>query len=280
MTRPCVRRTTVSPRSRSPRSIELPAEFRTEAHTTGYYGHLAHNVKAVYQRYLSWYDGNPANLWKLPPTEVGRRYVELAGGAEALLDSARRAFDEGDYRWVAEVVGHVVFADPDNAAARELQADAFEQIGYQSESATFRNAFLTGAQELRNGHPKRNPAMRRGYLDAMTVDQLMDATAVRLKAEEVGGVEVTVNLRFTDIDEDWRAILSNRVLHAVVGHDADADATVTLDRSVIIEISAAESTAAEAVAAGRATVDGDVGAFTVLFDHLDVFMSMFPIVEP
>ncbi len=260
--------------------IELPEEFRTEAHTTGYYGHLAHNVKAVYQRYLSWYDGNPANLWKLPPSDVGGRYVDLAGGADALLTSARASFDAGDYRWVVEVVGHVVFDDPSNIEARELQADAFEQLGYQSESATFRNAFLMGAQELRTGHPNRNPAMRRGYLDAMTIDQLMDSTAVRLKAEEVGGVDVSVNLRFTDIGEDWKVSISNRAMHARRGHVADADATVTLDRSVLIDIGAAESTATGAVDSGRAVVEGDRSAFAAIFDHLDVFLSMFPIVEP
>ena len=122
--------------------LELPPEFRNEAHATGYYGHLAHNVKAVYQRYLSWYDGNPANLWKLPPVEVGRRYVALAGGPDALLGARPASFDDGDYRWVVELVNHLVFADPTNVAARELQADAFEQLGYQSESATFRNAYL------------------------------------------------------------------------------------------------------------------------------------------
>ncbi|HSH10824.1 MAG TPA: alkyl sulfatase dimerization domain-containing protein, partial [Ilumatobacter sp.] len=260
--------------------VQFPEEYRTEAHTTGYYGHLAHNVKAVYQRYLSWYDGNPANLYKLPPTEVGRRYVELAGGPDALLAKARQSFDAGDYRWVAEVVGHLVFSDPTNTDARELQADAFEQIGYQSESATFRNAFLTGAQELRNGSPHGNAAMRRGYLEAMTVDQLMDATAVRLKAEEVGGVDVTVNLRFSDVDQDWRVVISNRAMHTTLGSAVAPDATVTLDRSVVIEISSAELTAGGAIEAGRAVVDGDVQAFLAIFDHLDVFMSMFPIIEP
>ena len=131
----------------------MPAEFAAEAHTTGYYGSLVHNVKAVYQRYLSWYDGNPARLHPHPPVEAGRRYVELAGGADALLANARRAFDDGDYRWVAEVVNHLVFAEPTNTAARSLQADALEQLGYQSESATFRNAYLMGAQELRHGGP-------------------------------------------------------------------------------------------------------------------------------
>ncbi len=260
--------------------IQLPHEFLTESHTTGYYGHLAHNVKAVYQRYLSWYDGNPTNLWKLPPTEVGRRYVELAGGADALVEKARVAFDAGDYRWVAEVVGHVVFADPEHTGARELQADAFEQIGYQSESATFRNAFLTGAQELRHGHPNRHPAMRRGYLEAMTIDQLMDATAVRLKAEEVGGVDVAVNLRFDDVGEDWHVMLSNRSMHTAPGLVESADATVVLGRDVIVEIGAAELAVGDAVESGRVSVDGDVAAFIVLFDHLDMFMSMFPIVEP
>ena len=260
--------------------IELPDEYRTEAHTTGYYGHLAHNVKAVYQRYLSWYDGNPANLYQLPPTEVGKRYVDLAGGADALLAKARQSFGAGDYRWVAEVVGHLVFTDPANTDARELQADAFEQIGYQSESATFRNAFLTGASELRNGSPNRNVAMRRGYLEAMTVDQLMDATAVRLKAEEVGGVDVTVNLRFTDVEQDWRVVISNRTMHTTSGRAAVADADVTLDRSVLIDISSAELTSGEAIDSGRAVVDGDDTAFRAIFDHLDVFMSMFPIIEP
>ena len=260
--------------------IALPEEYRSEAHTTGYYGHLAHNVKAVYQRYLSWYDGNPANLWKLPPAEVGERYVDLAGGADALLAKARVSFDEGDYRWVAEVVGHVVFSDPDNTNARDLQADAFEQLGYQAESATFRNAYLMGAQELRNGHPNRNPAMRRGYLEAMTVEQLLDTMAVRLLAEEVAGIEVTINLQFSDGAPDWHVSISNRAMHNRPGLVPDVDATVTIDRSVLVEFGAAELTAQDAVDRGRVTVDGDAAAFVAVFGHLDTFLSMFPIVEP
>jgi alkyl sulfatase BDS1-like metallo-beta-lactamase superfamily hydrolase len=264
--------------------MQLPPELRTESHTTGYYGHLAHNVKAVYQRYLSWYDGNPANLWKLPPTEVGERYVELAGGPEALLAAAREAFDRGDYRWVAEVVGHLVFSDPTNEAARDLQADAFEQIGYQSESATFRNAFLFGAQELRNGHPPRNPAMRRGYLDAMTIEQLMDAMAVRLKADEVAGIGVTVNLVIGDAvaadGSDWKVTIANRAMSTSRGHEAAPDAIARLDRSVLVEIGSAEITMDEAIDSGRVTVEGDTNAARAIFGHLDVFLSMFPIVEP
>ncbi|MEZ5228969.1 MAG: alkyl sulfatase dimerization domain-containing protein [Acidimicrobiales bacterium] len=122
--------------------------------------------------------------------------------ADALLDHAQRAFDEGDYRWVAEVVNHLVFADPTNERARELQADAFEQLGYQSESATWRNAYLTGAQELRNGPPPARPALRRGLVEALTVDLMFDAIAIRLQDELVAGERAEINWTFTDIDAD------------------------------------------------------------------------------
>jgi alkyl sulfatase BDS1-like metallo-beta-lactamase superfamily hydrolase len=263
--------------------IELPAEYRNEAHTTGYYGHLGHNVKAVYQRYLSWYDGNPANLWRLPPSEVGQRYVALAGGAEALLAHARRCFDQGDYRWVAELVNHLVFADPGNPEARELQADALEQLGYQSESATFRNAFLCGAHELRYGSPPRRDAMKRGLLEAMTVEQLLDAIAVRLRAEEVGGVAATLHLRFDGehpFGGDWTVTLSNRAISSGAGLRGDPDAVLTLGRQVLVAISSNDTTIGEAIDTGQATYDGDRTAADAVFAHLDTFQSMFPIVEP
>ncbi len=261
--------------------IELPPELSHECHTTGYYGHLAHNVKAVYQRYLSWYDGNPANLWKLPPSEVGQRYVELAGGSDALLSAARTSFERGDYRWVAELVNHLVFADPSNGEARDLQADALEQLGFQCESATFRNAYLTGAQELRQGHPPRNPAMRRGYLDAMTIEQLLDAMSVRLRAEDVGGVDVAVNLVVEDADDrDWKLILSNRALQGSPGAAANGAATLTLPREALVELAAGEIDADQLSADERVGLDGDAAAVHAVFGHLDTFLSMFPIVEP
>jgi len=263
--------------------VALPDEYRSEAHTTGYYGHIAHNVKAVYQRYLSWYDGNPANLWKLPPVDAGSRYVELAGGPAALLDHARASFEAGDYRWVAEVVNHLVFADPANVEARELQADALEQLGYQSESATFRNAYLCGAHELRYGHPPRHDAMKRGLLGAMTIEQLLDAVAVRLRAEEVGGLSATVHLRFggeAPFGGDWTVGLSNRSLSCATGLHGDADAVARLWRDVLLELSTNSTDVRSALDAGRIEVDGDAAALEVVFGHLDTFQSMFPIVEP
>ena len=261
--------------------LELPPELRAESHTAGYYGHLAHNVKAVYQRYLSWYDGNPANLWKLPPVDSGRRYVELAGGASALLARARAAFADGEYRWVAELLNHLVFADPKNVDARELQADTFEQLGYQAESAPFRNAYLTGAQELRNGPLPARPTGRSGYLDAMTPDQLFDSIAVRLRAENVGGIALAVNFTFTDLDERWVLRLSNRALHAVTGrHDADAAVTFRLAKPVLLAIVAGSTTLLDAVAAGDATADGDVASADLIFANLDTFLTNFNLVEP
>ena len=261
--------------------LELPPELRAESHTTGYYGHLAHNVKAVYQRYLSWYDGNPANLWKLPPVDSGRRYVELAGGADALLANARDAFAAGEYRWVAELLNHLVFADPKNVDARELQADTFEQLGYQAESAPFRNAYLTGAQELRNGPLPARPSGRSGYLDAMTPDQLFDSIAVRLRAEDVGGLEVAVNFTFTDLDERWVLRLSNRTLHAVAGrHDTGAAVTFRLTRAALLAVVGGDATFASAIADRTIAAEGDVAASDMIFANLDTFLTNFNLVEP
>lgn len=261
--------------------MALPPEFAEHGHTRGYYGHLTHNVKAVYQRYLSWYDGNPARLQAHEPVEAGRRYVAFMGGADALLAQARRSFDEGDYRWVAEVVNHLVFAEPGNTEARELQADALEQLGYQCESATFRNSYLVAAQELRKGPPPARNVRRRGLLDALSTEQLFDAIAVRLKAEELGGVRVRMNWRFTDVGEEWLVGVSNRTLYAVAGRqDADADVTVTLARSRFVSVFAGEGTFAEGVSAGEIAVEGRALALLTVFGNLDVFESGFPIVEP
>ncbi|MDO8361641.1 MAG: alkyl sulfatase dimerization domain-containing protein [Actinomycetota bacterium] len=261
--------------------LQPPPEHYEQSHTVGYYGSLVHNVKAVYQRYLSWYDGNPCHLHPHPPVEAGTRYVQLAGGADALLAAARTAFDAGDYRWVAELVNHLVFAEPTNTAARALQADALEQLGYQSESATFRNAYLMGAQELRHGYPPRLPAGNRGIVRALPIDQLLAVTAMRLKAEEVGGVAITVNLMFTDIDEQWVLGLSNRALHYRPSRQSpDAHVTITTTREAFSAVVAGERTLDAVVASGELSGEGDLGALRVIVEHLDHFSSGFPIVEP
>ena len=262
--------------------LELPPEFRTESHATGYYGHLAHNVKAVFQRYLSWYDGNPANLWKLPPVEVGRRYVALAGGADALLAHAQASFDEGDYRWVVELLNHLVFDDPTNQAARDLQADAIEQIGYQSESATFRNAFLTGAHELRDGttavateHARRLP---RGGDDAAAVRQPRGTAALGGRRRSRSSTSASTSPTST---RQWTLGLAHRALHYRAGLPADAStadvAVVRLSRANLIAVVTKDTTFAELIrppARPRSRVDR--AAIDAVFDHLDTFMTDVP----
>ena len=262
-------------------TLTLPPEFAAEAHTTGYYGHLVHNVKAVYQRYLSWYDGNPAHLHQHPPVEAGRRYVELAGGADALLAHAERAYADGDFRWVAEVVNHLVFADPTNTAARDLQARALEQLGFATESATFRNAYLMGAQELRNGSPQPYAAARRGLVRSLPIDQMLDTWGVRLKADEVGGISRTINLDITDLGEQWTVFLSNRAISYVGGrHDDAADLTVSCTRDTIIALGAGEVALSDVLDGGSVVLLGDGGALSDIIDHLDVFTGGFAIIEP
>ena len=266
--------------------LELPEEFLAQDHTRGYYGDLIHNSKAVYQRYLSWYDGNPVNLNRLTPTDAGRRYVELIG-VEQILAEGRRAFDAGEFRWVTEIVNHIVFSDPGNAEARALLADALEQLGYQSESSTFRNAYLTGAQELRQGPPQLGSSQvrGRGFLNAMTIEQVFDTLAVRLKSEAVGGVKFRINWTFPDLagtpDEKWILGLDHRALHSVRGrHDTSAACSIRIDRSLLMRIIAQETSFMDEIASGNITLDGDATLLLTVFGNLDVFMAGFAIVEP
>jgi alkyl sulfatase BDS1-like metallo-beta-lactamase superfamily hydrolase len=267
--------------------LVLPDEFLAQEHTRGFYGDLVHNVKAVYQRYLSWYDANPANLNKLAPTQAGAKYVALAGGIDALLDEAQQAFDSGDYRWVAELVNHAVFADPKNLRARNLQADALEQLGYQAESTTFRNSYLMGAQELRNGPPPSGEARvrARSLIKAMSLDQVFDSVGTRTISENLTGVNLSLNWLFTDMtgtpDEMWIIGISNRTLFATQGrHDTNAAATVKISRDLFLEVIAQTTTFVDELQKGTVTIDGDAGALLTIFGNLDKFLTGFAIVEP
>ena len=262
-------------------ALSLPEEFLANDHTRGYYGDLIHNSKAVYQRYLSYYDGNPVNLNRYTPTEAGNRYVEDMGGAEKVVARAREYFDRGDYRWVCEMLQHVVFSDPTNKSARELQADAFEQLGYQAESSTFRNAYLMGAQELRQGPPDLPFGARRGLLVAMTVEQVFDTISVRLQAENLGGVSLATNWTFPDVGEKWTLGISNRTLYHSPGHhDANAAVSVTMNRSLLVDIVTQVTTFVAEIGAGKITVEGDPTALQTIFGNMETFTPGFAIVEP
>jgi alkyl sulfatase BDS1-like metallo-beta-lactamase superfamily hydrolase len=265
-------------------TLTLPPKLDRAWHNRGYYGSVNHDVKAVYQKYLGWFDGNPANLHALPPVESGKGYVELAGGADALLAKAREAFERGEYRWTAQLVNHLVFADPDNTAGRELQADALEQLGYQAESGPWRNIYLSGAKELRDGVVKvtvPDPA-NPDVLAAMSIDLLLDFLAIRLNGERAAEASVAVTLVLSDLEERYAIEVANGVLNYTQGRDAaGAQLTVTTSRGALMELLAGgASAAAQAVQAGKLTLDGDPSKLAELMGLLDEFEFWFDIVTP
>lgn len=262
--------------------VELPPSLAKEWYARSYYGTVNHDVKAVYQRYLGFFDGNPAHLHPHPPVEAARRYVEYMGGADAVLARARADFDAGDYRWVAEVVNHVVFADPTNAAARALQADALEQMGYQAESGPWRNFFLMGAHELRTGEEvgtavKVGPSMVRH----MPLSLILDAMAVRLDGPRAVDATVRINLVDSVDGVGYAVWIQNAVLHHRVGDAlADAELGVTASHDVLAAVLFGLVSLDDAVAGGQATATGDYGAVGRLRALLDHFDPAFPIVTP
>jgi len=264
-------------------TIRLPSGLEGAWHVRGYYGHIRHNVKAIYQRYLGWYDANPANLDALPPADSAKKYVAYMGGADAILVRARADFDKGEFRFVAQVLGHLVFAEPYNPAARALLADTFEQLGYAAESATWRNAYLFGAQELRQGMPKAPPraAMPRETLAALRTEQLWDVLGIRLNGPKAEGKRIVLNWTFTDTDERFVLNLENCALTYAAGVQAEgADASFTLARGTLDEMIAKQLSFSDAVAAGRIKVSGDAMRLAELMALMDEFPRMFEIVEP
>ncbi len=261
--------------------FELPTSLDREWHCRGYYGSLNHNVKAVYQRYLGWFDGNPAHLWPHPPEAAGARYVELAGGADALLAHARAAFDQGDFRWVAEVVNHLVFADPENQDARELQARALEQLAYGAENATWRNFFLMGAHELRTGPAGTAVSIAPDFVASLDDGQLFDAIAIQLDGPRAGDRSMTIAWHFTDTGRDYTLVLANGVLrHRVGAPQAEADAIVRVSRTGFDGLIAGVSQPQDLLAAGDLMIEGNAALFGELLGLLDPPDPNFAIVTP
>ncbi|HEY5071195.1 MAG TPA: alkyl sulfatase dimerization domain-containing protein [Caulobacteraceae bacterium] len=262
-------------------TLELPPTLAAEWHTRGLYGTLNHNAKAVYQRYLGWFDGNPANLHRLPPVEAAEAYVALAGGAAPLLAQARAAFEAGNYRWVGELVNHLVFADPLNREARELQADALEQLGYQSESGPWRAFYLTGAMELRHPRPASGAPRQvgGGQLRALPADKLLDSLSVRLDGVKAGASRLALEISFTDTGETFAVRVENGVLNHRRGVSEGA-AKVRLTRATLIALVFGETSLQPALADGSVSIEGEGGAFADFLCLLDRFDFWFEIIAP
>jgi alkyl sulfatase BDS1-like metallo-beta-lactamase superfamily hydrolase len=264
--------------------VTLPPSLARAWSCRGYYGTVSHNVRAVYQRYLGFFDGNPAHLDPLPPLQAAARYVELAGGMEPLLAHAQAAFERGEYRWVAEICSHAVFADPECMRARELHADALEQLGYQSESAVWRNLYLVGAKELREGPPPGVAGRRVASADvarALSVEQLWDAMGARLDGPRAWGTSIAIGWHFTDLDERWTVTVENGALSTVKDRlGPDVQATVTLTRAAFDAVLLGDGDVAELFATGAIAVQGDGAKLGELFGLLDDGDPAFAIVTP
>jgi alkyl sulfatase BDS1-like metallo-beta-lactamase superfamily hydrolase len=239
--------------------------------------------QAVYQRYLGWYDANPAHLSPLPPAQEARKRVEYMGGAAATVRRAQDDFKAGNYRWVASVMNDVVFADSTNKEARELGADALEQLGYQAENATWRNAYLTGALELRNGISKvpMTSTLSPDTMKGISLDLLFDFFGVRLNAAKAEGQKMVLNWTFTDVGENIIVNLENSTLTHTIGKLAQkADASFVLTRAALDQILLKQKSFPDAIKAGEVQVEGDPRKLGELIAMLDEFTPGFPIVEP
>jgi len=263
-------------------TLQLPQELRRDWTVRGYYGTVSHNAKAVFQRYLSWYDGNPANLNPLPPVPGARKLVEYMGGADAVIAKARADFAKGEFRWVAQVMNQVVFADPTNRDARELCADALEQLGYQAESATWRNAYLFGARELRMGPLQLNPRtiLSPDLVRAITTETFFDFMAVRLNADRAAGHRFVIDWRFSDTGQSLVLNLEHSTLTHTPGPATDSTLVVTTTRPVLDSLMVRQSTVAQSIENGGLKVGGDAAVLELLFAMLDDFPLMFDILTP
>ncbi|MNJ31658.1 Metallo-beta-lactamase superfamily protein [compost metagenome] len=260
---------------------KLPGELDHKWYARGYYGTLSFNTRAVYQRYLGFYDGNPANLDPLPPVESGKHYVQAMGGAGKVLELMRTAMQQGDYRWAAQLGNHLVFAEPDNKAAREAQADALEQLGYRSESAIWRNMYLTAVQELRQLAPQQGARGSADLVRAATPTMFMDILSVRMDSDKAQGHDMTLNWDFDDLDQHFALTLRNGVLtYREHSSHAQADASVKMSKAVLDQISLRQLDFPTAIKQGDIKLEGDAERFKAMLGMLASFQPTFNVVTP
>jgi alkyl sulfatase BDS1-like metallo-beta-lactamase superfamily hydrolase len=259
-------------------TLQMPPALDQAWHTHGYYGSVSHNVKAIYQRYMGWFDGNPARLWPHPPEALAPRYVEAMGGTDRVVELAQHAFDSGDFRWAATLLDHAVFTDSTHIAARALLADTLQQLAYGAENATWRNFFLSGATELRDGNfGTATTATSMSMLGQLTPEQLFDSLAIRIDGPGSWHLDVAIDITFEDLQTNYRLTLRNGVLiyRKVAADPATAGVTVNLDSKFRLLL----------VAMGDFTspgldVSGDQSALQSLLSVLDSPNPAFNIVTP
>ncbi|MES2259396.1 MAG: alkyl sulfatase dimerization domain-containing protein [Pseudomonadota bacterium] len=263
----------------------VPASLASEWYLRGYYGSIQRNAKAVYQMYMGWYDGNPAHMDALTAVDYGRKFIAYGGGATAVLKHAKDDYARGEYRWVAQAMDHLVHAEPGNAAARNLGADALEQLGYQAESAVERNAYLTGAMELRSAGKTVASPLRTASPDtvrALSIENIFDYMGVRLNAAKAEGKRLVLNWQFSEPGgKRYLLNLDNSALTWLEGsHASQADATLTLERSTLDKLLTQQMAPKEAMQNGLLKIDGRPQALGELLVLLDSFAPGFEMVLP
>lgn len=263
-------------------AVQLPKSLESHWGARGYYGDLRHNVKAVYQFYMGFYDGNPANLNPLPPQESAKRYLELIGGADKAADAAEAAFRKGEYRWAAELLNMVVFGKPDHTKARKLLSRTYDQMAYMSESAIWRNSYLTAAQELRDGPPRKS-IDRSGALDMMEnipAERFLEVMACSLNGPAAEGKNYKFNLVFGDTGETFVLWIEHAVLHHRKGKAQDAQATLTLTRPIWIKMMAGTAGIKDTLLSDDLKISGSRIDLIRFFALLEKPLGVFPIVTP
>ena len=265
--------------------VQLPPSLATFFANRSYYGTVSHNVKAQYQLYYGWFDGNPANLHALPPTAAAEKYISYMGGAEAVLEKVQIDIAKGEYRWAAMVLNQVIFADSQHKKARMLLAEVYTQLGYRAESGPWRNFYLTGAQELQEGityQHVRGRMVRDKIIKNLTLENFYDYLAVRLDRSKAKGKQYIFNMIFPDTQETISLYLINQVLHNRPGVlTAKPNATITMNRSVFNDITTNKISALEKVLAGDIQIDGSQSDYTDFQGMIATpFRASFNIIEP
>lgn len=257
--------------------LTLPKKLEKVWYTRPYYGTLAHNSKAVYQKYLGWYDANPVNLNPLPPSDTARKLVEYLGSTELVLCKAKKDYEKGEYQWVAQITKELVYADPSNQKARNLCADALEQLGYQAESGAWRNAYLMGAAELRKGNLSKLARSANGLtatMGEMTIAMLLDYIAIMTDANAAQNDDLTLNLTVTDVNEQFYVTRKNGILLSYPGENhPDAQASVTCKRLQLFALMTGQQ-------AGQVQISGDATVLKRLLAYASKFEKTFNVIEP
>jgi alkyl sulfatase BDS1-like metallo-beta-lactamase superfamily hydrolase len=267
-------------------NIGEPDFAKTDFGVRDYYGTLNHNSKAVYQRYFGWWDAIPAHYHELPPVEASKKYVSAMGGAEKALALGEKAFDEGDYRWAATVFNHLVFADPADEAAKKWLASTYEQLGFQAEAGTWRNIYLVGAKELREGNNVKSSISTANakVLSGIPAVDLFDAMATRFNPLKMQGDGGIIRFWFPDRKEAVRIDLGKSVMfprkedYAVIADGSDTQ--ITISRELFTKLLMREVKAPELIEKKDMIISGDMALMAAMFGALDEVNPQFDIVTP